>query len=319
MSYSPSNGLVLSILLFFCIACTNEKEASNPSINTSVEPFIASKEVNLLDKQVINHHQLTAWQRDSPSIILIDTRPDSSFQKGHLKGAVSLWRPEIESKRFPYKGMMLEKPKLELILGKLGATSKSIFVVYDNSGNADAARLWWILSTYGHSKTYLLNGGLQSSPKGLISQTKTAVKPAKFSFAEAERLDLRANKKAIFAALTDSNTVLLDCRTLDEFTGKITKKNAFRAGRIPSAIHINYTNSIAYHQAHQFKSSQELSLIFQAIPKDKSIIIYCQSGVRSAHTTFVLRQLLDFPNVANYDGSWIEWSHDKSLPILTGL
>ncbi|MBL4650323.1 MAG: sulfurtransferase, partial [Aureispira sp.] len=226
---------------------------------------------------------------------------------------------DIQSNLFPYKGMMLEKQALELVLGQLGATSKSIFVLYDNSGNVDAARLWWILTTYGHSNTYLLNGGLQNTPKGLISQEITSNKPAKFLFPKTERLNLKANKADVLAALTDSNTVLLDCCTLDEFTGKVIKKNAFRSGHIPTAVHINYTQSIAYHQAYQFRSDQELALIFRAIPKNKKIIVYCQSGVRSAHTTFVLHQLLGFPNVANYDGSWIEWSHDKTLPIEVGL
>jgi thiosulfate/3-mercaptopyruvate sulfurtransferase len=215
--------------------------------------------------------------------------------------------------------MMLEKQALELILGNLGATSNSIFVLYDNNGNVDAARLWWILTTYGHSNTYLLNGGLKSTPKGLISQEITSTKPTKFLFSNEADFDLKANKKDVLTALTDSNTVLLDCRTSDEFTGKITKKNAFRAGHIPTAIHLNYTHSIAYDQAYQFKSDQELALIFKTIPKDKKIIVYCQSGVRSAHTTFVLHKLLGFPNVANYDGSWIEWSYDKTLAIEAGF
>ena len=121
------------------------------------------------------------------------------------------------------------------------------------------------------------------------------------------------------AAISDSNIVLLDCRTTDEFTGKKIKKNAFRGGHIPSAIHLNYTHAIAYHQAYQFKPDQELTSVFQTIPKDKKIIVYCQSGVRSAHTTFVLHKLLGYPNVANYDGSWIEWSYDKALPVALGL
>lgn len=307
------NFILLAFFLIFCISCTSPEEKSHPTPLTSLPTTLPK--VNMEGRKLLNHQQLSAWQIDSPSIILIDTRPDSSFQKGHLKGALSLWRPDIQSNRFPYKGMMLEKQALELILGNLGATSNSIFILYDNNGNVDAARLWWMLTTYGHSKTYLLNGGLKSTPKGLISQEITNPKPTKFLFSNEANFNLKADKKDVLAALTDSNTVLLDCRTSDEFTGKITKKNAFRAGHIPTAIHLNYKQSIAYDQAYQFKSDQELALVFQTIPKDKKIIVYCQSGVRSAHTTFVLHKLLGFPNVANYDGSWIEWSYDKTLAI----
>lgn len=317
MNYSKITILLFPSFLFFCVACSptiDEQNTSPP--NLLVNP---SEEASFLTRKLINHQQLSTWQTDSVSIILIDTRPDSSFKKGHLEGAASLWRPDIQSSLFPYKGMMLEKQALELLLGQLGATSKSRFVLYDNNGNVDAARLWWILTTYGHPDTYILNGGLQNTPKELVNQTIKALTPKKFLFSKAEQPQLKASKEDVLAALTDSNTILLDCRTLDEFTGKVIKKNAFRAGRIPTAIHLNYTHSIAYHQTYQFKSDQELALIFRAIPKDKKIIVYCQSGVRSAHTTFVLRQLLAYPNVANYDGSWIEWSHDQALPIAVGL
>lgn len=316
MNYSQKKALPLLFLVFCCIACSPEmKEQAIVPTNSSVN---TEKKANFLDRQVINHQQLSTWQADSLPIVLIDTRPDSSFQKGHLEGAVSLWRPEIQSSLFPYKGMMLEKQALELVLGALGASSTSTFVLYDNSGNVDAARLWWILTTYGHSKTYLLDGGLRSAPKELVKQGSTLIKPAKFSFQNTPQPHLKANKEDVLAALTDSNTVLLDCRTLDEFTGKTIKKNAFRAGHIPTSVHLNYTNSIAYHEAYQFKSDEELSSILKTIPKNKKIIVYCQSGVRSAHTTFVLHKLLDYPNVANYDGSWIEWSYDKALAVELG-
>lgn len=312
MNYSPIRLFPLVFLLFSYIACAPEtQEHGTP-------PKKVSGEVNMQDRHLISHQQLAAWQRDSLSIVLIDTRPDSSFHKGHLQDAFSLWRPDIQSNQFDYKGMMLEKEALELLLSKLGANSNSTFVLYDNNGNVDAARLWWILTTYGQSKTYLLNGGLQSAPEELIVQGQTERKQAKFSFRGIEKPNLKANKEDVLAAITDSNTILLDCRTMDEFTGKKIKKNAFRAGHIPTAVHLNYTHSIAYHQGYQFRSNQKLDSIFQGIPKDKKIIVYCQSGVRSAHTTFVLHQLLDYPNVANYDGSWIEWSYDKTLPVASG-
>ncbi|MBL4651162.1 MAG: hypothetical protein JKY03_15640, partial [Aureispira sp.] len=117
--------LFLTFFLIFCIGCTHQKEESSPTLLTILPN--TQKEVNSLNGQLISHQQLLTWQIDSPSVILIDTRPNNSFQKGHLQGAFSLWRPDIQSNLFPYKGMMLEKQALELVLGQLGATSKSIF------------------------------------------------------------------------------------------------------------------------------------------------------------------------------------------------
>ena len=123
------------------------------------------------------------------------------------------------------------------------------------------------------------------------------------------------NKETILEALHDKNTILLDCRTKDEFTGKIMKKGAFRSGHIPKAINIDYSEAIAYEKSCTFRNRIDLEERFKELPKNKKIIIYCQSGVRSALLTFVLTELLGYPSVSNYDGSWIEWSYFKDLPI----
>ena len=94
------------------------------------------------------------------------------------------------------------------------------------------------------------------------------------------------------------------------------KGNAKRAGKIPRSILINYDNAIDFENDLVFKDTEKLASIYKNISPEKKIITYCQSGVRSAHTTFVLTELLNFKNVRNYDGSWLEWSSDTTLPIV---
>lgn len=302
-------------------ACTSQDKMDNSHKLAPVSIDSIPLETTYYPNQkLLNHRQLNNWQNDpSKEVVLLDIRPDSLYQKGHLKNALQLWRSDIESQQFPYKGMMLEKEALEKLMSQLGATPNSSIVIYDNNGNADAARLWWILTTYGHPNTYLLNGGLRNAKPTNITTHTSSFKKNRFYFAQQEQTHLKATKEDVVEALADSNIVLLDCRTLKEFTGERIKKNAFRGGHIPQAIHLNYTKAIAYDNNYQFKTNEILLKEFKALSKNKKIIIYCQSGVRSAHSTFVLHKLLGFPKVANYDGSWIEWSYDKDLPIVSKL
>ena len=202
-------------------------------------------------------------------------------------------------------------------MGTFGAKATSRIVLYDGSGNADAARLWWMLALYGHEQAYILNGGILNVAADKITTDATIAKPTKFAFAGAERPELLATKAMVQKALEDENTLILDCRTPDEYSGKTIKKGAFRAGHIPQAIFVEYSEAIAYERQCTFRDRDDLEARFKSVPKDKNILVYCQSGVRSAHTTFVLRELLGYPNVSNYDGSWIQWSYDKKLPIVT--
>lgn len=305
-------------ILHLCIwgACTPSDESTKNNFAHLTTDCIIHETPYTLNQNLLNYQELHNWQNDKyKEVILLDVRPDSLYQKGHLKNALQIWRPDIESNQFPYKGMMLEKEALEKVMSRLGASSNSAIVIYDDNGNVDAARLWWMLTTYGHPNTYLLNGGFQNAQAADITTATSPLKEKHFFFAQQEQTQLKANKTDVLKALKDSNTILLDCRTLEEFTGEHIKKNAFRAGHIPQAIHLNYTETIAYNKRYQFKTQTALLERFKALPKHKKIIIYCQSGVRSAHSTFVLHKLLGFPHVANYDGSWIEWSYDKSLPI----
>jgi len=110
---------------------------------------------------------------------------------------------------------------------------------------------------------------------------------------------------------------LVDARSAEEYEGQLQKAGAKKAGRIPKSIHIDWSEAVDYGNTYTFKPISELEKIYGSIgaSKEDTIIVYCHSGVRSSHTSFVLTQLLDYKNVLNYDGSWIEWSYYDHLPF----
>ena len=186
---------------------------------------------------------------------------------------------------------------------------------------------------YGHEQAFVLNGGKVAwTIDGYALDTLAARVPApvNYQFERAPDLARLIEKDELIQLLQDTNYVLLDTREPEEYRGipyidkgvcYPYKKGAFTYGRIPGSVHLNWSDAVDLHGDHRFKSLKDLRYNFEqaGITPEKTIIAYCQSGVRSAHTTFVLTEILGYPNVRNYDGSWIEWSYyalqDTSLPI----
>ena len=256
---------------------------------------------------------------------VIDLRKPEKYRLGHIPNAINIWRNDIVNSEKDYGGMMAKRNAIESLFGKLGIKNGDQIIIYDDKGLCDAARLWWILDFYGYSKVKLLNGGFTKWKKGngLISLDTVVVEEASFTFTNSpdQKMHYYADISEVKNAISDSNVVLLDTRELEEYTGDFMKKGAYRSGRIPSSYWCNWSETVDYKNSTQFKDLEKLKMIYasKGITPDKEIIVYCQSGVRSAHTTFVLTQLLNYPNVKNYDGSWIEWSYFKELPIEKGV
>lgn len=248
--------------------------------------------------------------------VIVDLRKPEDYNKGHLPGAVQVWRTDITDTSYAYGGMMPQKQHLESLLGSLGVSTSDTVVIYDDKAECDAARLWWILKFYGHENVRLLNGGLVSWKQagGIITTDLPEV-------ALSEYLFERSPDSAIYSAISmlehfiqDSGSiVVLDTRTHDEFSGTTHKKGAAKSGRIPTAINLDWAIAVDLNGNHKFRTAQELKSTYEGVGMNSStpVVTYCHSGVRSAHTLFVLTQLLGYENVRNYDGSWTEWSHLK--------
>jgi thiosulfate/3-mercaptopyruvate sulfurtransferase len=259
------------------------------------------------------------------NIVVFDVRKTAEYMLGHIPGAVDIWRTDIsaDDNEYPFGGMRASGEKIKNVLGNYGVDSKTHILIYDAKADYDAARLWWVLDMYGHKKISLIDGGIDGWKKsGLPLEVGFAKKKDKKVYSLNKKADYSklAQLDDVKKAIKSKNVIVIDTRADDEHLGTTTKKGAFRPGRIPSKTFIPWETAVHDEGDKTFRSVKELKDIYgkQGVTPDATIIAYCQSGVRSAHTTFVLTQLLGYKNVRNYDGSWIEWSYHKELPADKG-
>ena len=252
-------------------------------------------------------------------IRVIDFRKRSDFDQGHIPGAIPMWRGDIESEEQPVPGMIASREFLGELLSGFCISSEDTLGIYDDEAGVNAARLWWALRVYGFEKVRLLNGGLQSWDQNAIPLSLQYERnpPGRFAFSGPGFPGLRMEQDSVMAVLGLPDWVVLDVRTTDEFTGRRRKEGAASAGRIPGSRHIDWAEAVNFNGDRKFRPLKELEKIYETVPDDRDtpVITYCHSGVRSAHTTFVLTQLMGYRQVHNYDGSWQEWSSIEGAPI----
>lgn len=266
----------------------------------------AQLKVSLIDAHELMEHQ--------GNYKLVDFRSEDEYKKGLIHGAVNVTRRMIENDSFDYYGMMAEGGQIEALLSAKGISNSDAIVVYDDKAACDAARLWFVLKHYGHPEVMLLNGGLTAwheSGGDVIAGGDSKPRLSNYKVDARNQLVKVIRKEDVLRAIADPDVTILDVRSKEEFSGAQHKTGAKRAGRIPNSINIDWANAVNYSGDRKFKSLEKLKGIFynKGIVKDKQVIIYCHSGVRSSHTYFVLTELLGYRNVYNYDGSWVEWSH----------
>jgi len=252
-------------------------------------------------------------QAELESTTIIDIRKRAEYLSGHLPGAQQLWRDNLQSDEYPFGGMCVGKERLAFLLDSIGCTTGQKIVVYDAKGGCDAARLWWMLKYYGHHNVQLLDGGLQLWEQlGLQVDTGlTAIaRNEGFKFIEQGDHSLIVSYEQVQEAVNDTNVIIVDTRTTEEYDGSALKDGAFYAGHIPGSINFDWGRCVEMGSDWKLKSTDAIvsDMVAAGIDTSKRIITYCHTGVRSAHTTFVMRELLGFDDVSNYDGSWSEWS-----------
>lgn len=260
------------------------------------------------------------------NLIVIDIRKSPEYMLGHIPMAQNIWRPDYSASEgeYEYGGMRSDTEKLVELMGSLGANRDTMILLYDAKGDYDGARLMWQLEMINHENMALIDGGLHGwKAAGLDTVTEsTDVTATTYEFDGELNTAKLATLEDIKVAINDPNVIIIDTRSIGESTGEDLKKGAFRKGRIPTSVWIEYKNNINTGDGADmtFKTVEELTAMYEAkgITPDKTVITYCQSGVRSAHTTFVLSHLLGFENVLNYDGSWIEYSYNEDLELETG-
>ncbi|NNJ89436.1 MAG: sulfurtransferase [Eudoraea sp.] len=303
------NSFLLSILAIVLISC---KENSK----------FPSKEGDLLSSHLVSYDS-PLLRSDDPAVLIIDFRDQEAYEQGHIPGAINLYRDDIQDTTLPYKGMRISRSMVAERLGKEGITERSTLIIYDDKGCSDASRFWWLMQLYNFDKVYLLDGGLNYWKKmgGTLSTEKTEMNQDIFRFADGPDKPLLVKKEELLKSILsdESKAFLLDARSKEEYEGRKLKEGAKKAGRISKSINIDWAEAVDYGNTYTFKPVFELEKIYGRIgaSREDTIIVYCHTGVRSSHTTFVLTKLLDYKNVFNYDGSWAEWSYDDNLPFET--
>jgi thiosulfate/3-mercaptopyruvate sulfurtransferase len=211
--------------------------------------------------------------------------------------------------------------KLEELLGRAGIDNRTAIVLYGDNNNWFAAWAFWQLKVYGHEDIRLMDGGRKKwIAEGRALTTDTSTFPITTYRAGPPDLSLRAFLPEVRQAMETGSAALVDVRSPQEFTGEILAppglpETCQRGGHIPAAKNIPWAK--ACNEDGTFKSDEELKALYgaQGITADRPVIAYCRIGERSSHTWFVLKYLLGFPDVKNYDGSWTEWGNLVGAPV----
>jgi thiosulfate/3-mercaptopyruvate sulfurtransferase len=266
----------------------------------------------------------TQWAADhanDPKIRLVEVDVDTTaYDQGHIAGAVGWnWQSQLQDN---VRRDLIDKAALEKLLGDSGISNDTTILLYGDNNNWFAAYAFWQLKYYGHKDVRLINGGRKKwlEEKRALTTDATKVAPAKYNATGPDE-SIRARKEQIFAAIDKSKKAqLVDVRSVDEFTGKVIappgmSETAQRAGHIPGAANIPWAQ--AANEDGTFKSAEALQQLYQSkgIVGGDEVIAYCRIGERSSHTWFVLKYLLGYDNVKNYDGSWTEWGNLVGAPI----
>lgn len=256
----------------------------------------------------------------SVRIAEVDYDPVANYNLGHIPGAILLdWRKDMND---PLSRDILSKQQLQEVLGRGGITPETKVILYGDFNNWFAAFAYWILNYYGVQNVVLMNGGRKKWVTEDRPFTREVLRPPRTSFTvKATNENIRTYLDHVKQSLKRSDKILVDVRSPAEFTGEITappeypNEHAQRGGHIPSAVNIPWSEAV--RQDGTFKSAEELSKLYQSkgVTSEKEVITYCRIGERSSFTWFVLKYLLGYPNVKNYDGSWAEWGNMVRNPI----
>ena len=257
----------------------------------------------------------------SLKIVEVDYDPENAYRLGHLPGASLIWwKRDIND---PITRDIISKSQFEDLLSRNGITAQSEVILYGDFNNWFAAFVFWIFKYYGHEKIKLMNGGRKKWEIENRSYTKDEPQIQRTNYvSQPPNEGLRAYLFDVRRALEKNDTVLVDVRSPKEFTGEITApaeypmEHAQRGGHIPNANNIPWASAVNDTDG-TFKSVEELKKIYESkgVTPDKDVICYCRIGERSSHTWFVLKYLLGYPQVRNYDGSWTEWGNMIGNPI----
>jgi thiosulfate/3-mercaptopyruvate sulfurtransferase len=271
----------------------------------------------LVDTQWVEDH----LDDDAIRIVEVDENP-ALYAEAHIPGAIGFdWRKDLQDQ---VKRDFLGPEEFGELFGSRGISNDHTIVLYGDRNNWFAAYTYWYLKYYGHEKVLLMNGPRE---KWLSESRPTTTDVPRYEAAtfRAQSGDdgIRAKRDEVLAAL-ENGRKLVDVRSPQEYSGELIamagyeQEGAQRGGHIPGAASIPWAQAVT--EDGTFKSADELEELYggKGVLSGDPIIAYCRIGERSAHTWFVLHELLGRDDVKNYDGSWTEWGNLVDVPIEKG-
>lgn len=259
---------------------------------------------------------------EDPNVRLVESNEDVLlYDLGHIPGAVKIdWVGDLND---PLIRDYLNKEGFEQLMSRLGISNDTAVVFYGDKNNWWATYAFWVFQLFGHTNAKVMNGGRKKwiDEGRPLSTDVPQYPPTQYTAKERSDAEIRAFRDEVLQVLKRDNVALVDVRSPDEYTGKklhmpeYPQEGALRGGHIPGAQNIPWATAV--QEDGTFKSREELEQIYgsKGITSDKDIIAYCRIGERSSHTWFVLKYLLGYDNVKNYDGSWTEWGNSVAMPI----
>ncbi len=244
----------------------------------------------------------------------------SAYESGHLPGAVG-WNWKRDLQDAPSRDVV-DQADFATLLGHSGIRNDTTIILYGDNNNWFAAYAFWLLKYYRHADVRLMDGGR----KKWVAENRPLTQIVPGNAVQAYTIqgvnrELRALRDYVASGLERAGVGLVDVRSPKEFSGELLapeglpQEGSQRGGHIPGAANIPWSQAV--DEDGTFKSFDELRSLYQAkeITPDKEVIAYCRIGERSSHTWFVLKYLLGFSKVRNYDGSWTEWGSLIGAPI----
>ncbi|MFQ5795217.1 MAG: sulfurtransferase [Candidatus Bipolaricaulia bacterium] len=267
----------------------------------------------------------TQWvegQLNDPNVRIVEVDEDTeAYQKGHVPGAIAWhWQDDLhDSLRRNFIG----RTDLQELLARSGVSPETTVVLYGGNNNWFAAYAYWYLKYWGVENVRLMNGGRKKwelENRQLVTEVPN-VAPANqpVTLPEKPRAELRAFRNLVLERVERNDAAFVDVRSPEEFRGELlapphlSQEQAQVPGHIPGALNITWSK--AANEDGTFKSVDELKALYGDVKPKSEVIAYCRIGERSSHTWFVLKELLGYSQVRNYDGSWTEYGSLVNVPI----
>ncbi|MFD7409757.1 sulfurtransferase [Streptomyces sp. NPDC059866] len=261
-----------------------------------------------------------AWVQshlDDPRVVLVEVDEDTTaYDTDHIRGALRIdWRLDLQD---PLRRDFIDQAAFEKLLSEKGIGRDDTVVLYGGNNNWFAAFAYWYFKVYGHQDVRLLDGGRKKwelDGRELVGETVT--RPATTYTASPANSSIRALRDEVLSAIGSHN--LVDVRSPEEFSGRLSapahliQEAALQRGHIPTAVNVPWSR--ATNDDGTFRSDDELAALYANVDTARETIVYCRIGERSAHTWFVLSELLGHEHVRNYDGSWAEYGSLVGVPI----